>query len=179
MPRLPTANRYAEAAFEIAEEQGTLLKWQDDLPALGEIVSDEQVRRFLATSKAPLKTRIDTVQNLLPELDPLVGNLLAILITRGMAGLLPGITQEYQRLLDEHRGVRRAYVSTAVAVDQDVLERISQRLVRTIGFDVVIESKVDPSIIGGFVARVGDLLVDGSTRTRLNQLRRKLMQEAA
>ncbi len=78
-------------------------------------------------------------------------------------------------MADEHTGRVRAHVTSAQALAPADLERVRQSLARRTGKQVILESSVDPALIGGIVARVGDLVLDGSIRTQLGRLRDKLL----
>ena len=77
-------------------------------------------------------------------------------------------------MLDAHRGVVRAEVTTAVELGQEQIDRLARTLGEAVGADVVVGTRVDPEVIGGMVARVDDRLIDGSVRTRLQEMKREL-----
>lgn len=81
-------------------------------------------------------------------------------------------------MLDEHNGVERAEIVAAVPLSSEQQQRIEAMLTGIVGKDIRATSRVEPQIIGGFVARVGDKVIDGSTRTRLDALRRELVHGA-
>ena len=106
---------------------------------------------------------------------PMAVNLLLVLASRGIASVLPSVAEEYQQIVDSHRGVERAEVITAVQLDQKQLDEISSLLRGIAGKDVTITDGVEPEILGGLIARIGDRVIDGSTRTRLQQMRKSLV----
>jgi F-type H+-transporting ATPase subunit delta len=83
---------------------------------------------------------------------------------------------EYERMADSHLGLEHAKVITAVPLDEEDQKKLSERLAAITGKKIVLTAEVDPAIIGGFVARVGDELIDGSTRAKLEALRRQLVR---
>jgi F-type H+-transporting ATPase subunit delta len=87
------------------------------------------------------------------------------------------IADEYQRLLDSYHGIERAEVTTAVALDDKEKQRLEEQLGVVVGKKVVLEPKVDSSLIGGIVARVGGKLLDGSTHSKLMALKNALASE--
>jgi F-type H+-transporting ATPase subunit delta len=105
---------------------------------------------------------------------PLSMNLARILAAKDKLHLLSDIREIFQEKVDEARGVAHAVVTTAVALGDDERSAVAQRLSAVTGKQVEITSVVDESIIGGLVARIGDQLIDGSTRTRLLALKRQL-----
>ena len=90
-----------------------------------------------------------------------------------MAGVISG---EYQRLLDSHRGIERAEVTTAMPLGDEDQQRLAEQLSAIVGKKVVLKSEVDPSIVGGIMARIGGKLIDGSTRSQLMALKRELVR---
>ena len=89
---------------------------------------------------------------------------------------MPGIGEQYQRLLDEHNGIERAEVVSAVPLNDAQRASVEELLKDMVGKEIRLTSRVDPQIIGGMVARVGDHLIDGSTATMLESMRRELIE---
>ena len=169
------ARRYAQAAFEIARESGELDRWAEDLQAIADFVAQPGVADVLASSRVPLDAKARLLRSGLSDVSPLALNLAHLLAEKGRIVLAGQIRQEYQRLLDEHRGVAQAVVLSAVPLSDDERRAVVQRLHDLTGKEIVLEAQVDPEILGGLVARVGDRLIDGSTRGRLLALRESLV----
>ncbi len=170
-----TATRYAQAAFELAQEGKERSAWQESLSRLADLLDNQDLRDFLDAPLIPDPEKHAALQALAPDAPRLVHNLVGVLLRNGLVSLLPLVAQEFQRLVDQQDGVERATVTTAIPVDDDVVEAIRQRLEELTGNKVDVAVDVSPSILGGFVARVGDRLIDGSTRTRFKQLRGKMV----
>ena len=102
-------------------------------------------------------------------------NLAYLLVARGRLRIVEDIVDEYRRLVDEHRGIAHAEVAAAIPVDEEVKDRLISRLGSLVGREIVLKVKVDPSLIGGIIARIGDKIIDGSTRSRLVSLRESLI----
>jgi F-type H+-transporting ATPase subunit delta len=88
--------------------------------------------------------------------------------------MLGDIAGEYRRLLDSHRGIERAEVMTAVPLDDEDRQKLAERLGAITGKKITVEAEVDPGLVGGFAARIGGKLLDGSTRRKLVALKREL-----
>ena len=88
--------------------------------------------------------------------------------------MVKDIADEYQRLLDSHQGIERAEVTTAIPLDDEGRRRLGEQLGAIIGKKVTVTAEVDPSIVAGFVARIGGKLLDGTTRSQLLALKREL-----
>jgi F-type H+-transporting ATPase subunit delta len=89
-------------------------------------------------------------------------------------GFLGAINDFYQKLADEVTGVARATVTSAGEISADAVERIREALSRRTGKEIVLEVKQDPGLIGGLVTQIGDLVLDGSIRTQLLNMRESL-----
>jgi F-type H+-transporting ATPase subunit delta len=119
------------------------------------------------------------VREAVPGIGNVQLNLFRLLRQKGRFALGPSIGSYYRELRDEERGIVRAEVRTAVELDDARREAIVQRLREWTGKSVEIEAAVDEELIGGVVVRIGDRLIDGSTRGRLRGLRDQLIQGAA
>lgn len=173
--RSPSARRYAEAIFSLASEQGSLGQWTSDLGAIAGFVSEADVSRVLNSSRVPAgeKLRLLTA-GLEREVGPLAWNLVRLLHHRGKIAIAPEIRDAFQEMVDESRGVAHAVVTTAVPLSDDERRAVEAKLSSMTGKQVDVTPVVDESIIGGVIARIGDQLIDGSTRSRLVALKRRL-----
>jgi F-type H+-transporting ATPase subunit delta len=167
--------RYAQAIFEIALERKELEKWQADLQNLAVAVADAGFLAVLENPKLKLEDKIQMVLKVLGDQNPLAFNLLSLLIARGSIGIVREIAAEYEKLLNNYRGVETAEVLTAVPLDENDLQKLTERIGSLVGKKVVLKTEVDPALIGGIVARVDGKLLDGSTRSKLEALRRELL----
>jgi len=176
MPRRPTAKRYALAAFQIARESGQLESWARDIETAQQAIQDPSLRAYLELPKISIEHKIETLRTALGGVNPLALNLMALLTSRGSLGLLPRIVDEYQRLMDTHLNRERAEVVTAIPLEREQSDRLAQQLRQLLGKEVILTSLVNPEVLGGVVARVGDRIIDGSTRGRLMALRKSLTE---
>lgn len=175
MSRISTARRYAQAAFELALERDELSAWLEDLQRLAGYLADDELRNLLDAPVVPEAHKLEVVKGLVPKDHVLVYNLVGVMLQEGITPLLPVVAEEFQHLVDKQNGIRRATVTSAVPVSDEVIEAIRQRLQEITGTQIEVSAQVDPSILGGFVAQVGDQQFDGSTATRLKTLRRRII----
>jgi F-type H+-transporting ATPase subunit delta len=169
--RMARAKRYAQAVFQIAQQTGEYERWLSDLETLINLKRDDIYVRAL---ESPTVTRDDKARLLVdrfPRISLVAVNLVSLLIEKGILGILPGVLQEFQALLDTHRGIVRAKVITAVSLDDDERKLLENRLAAVTGKTVAVTAQIDTSLIGGIVARFGGKLLDGSTRSRLETLK--------
>ncbi|MGD0795186.1 MAG: ATP synthase F1 subunit delta [Dehalococcoidales bacterium] len=173
MPKKANARRYAQAVFEIARETRALERWRADLQKLADAMGNVD---FLAAMESP-KIKFDDKSRLLARLgdiNPLALNLARLLIAKNGIGMMNEVSAEYQRLVDAYHGIQKAKVVTAVPIDDKDKEKLAEDLGAMVGSKIVIESEVDPGILGGIIARIGGKLLDGSTRSKLVALKREL-----
>ncbi len=171
-----SVRRHAQAVFGIALEHEDLDTWRGDLRRISEAMKDPLLVAFLESPKIHFEQKTRILSQRLEGINPLAMNLVFLLVARGRLGISGDIAVEYERLLDEHRGLAHAEVTTAIPLDSEEKERLTHRLSDIIGKEIMLATKVEPSIIGGLIARVGDKLIDGSTRSRLRALRESLVK---
>ena len=177
MPAGASARRYAQAVFEIASESGELERWLDDLTQLADSITSEVFRQTLSAPRISMSQKEALIRESLgSSVGPFALNLMALLASRGLVEMLPGIADRFQEMLDAHQGVERAEVVSAVSLTDDQQQHVTQMLNELSGKDVRLTTRIDPEILGGLVIRVGDKVMDGSARARLQNMRRELAQ---
>ncbi len=176
MARVPTPRRYAQAVFQMAEERGETDQWLDGLRAALVVAEEEALRTYLELPKVGIAERLRVIQEILVDVNPLVQSLIGLLVSRNSLGLYTRIVEEYERLLDAHYNRERATVTTAVSLDDQQQQRVREQLTKLLSKEVVLTTQVEPQVLGGLVARVGDRIIDGSTRGRLLGLRTSLVR---
>lgn len=169
-----SSKRYAQAAFQLAQEQGKLEEWSRGLVKLGELADDQGFRLIMESPRVPFSAKRDTLQQQLTGQLVDVFNLAQLLVSRNRVDAIPGLVQEFTRLADEARGVKHARVITAVPLTPTAKDDVARQLAAFTGRQVVVNDEVDASIIGGLVVRIGDTLIDGSVKGRLEALHRQL-----
>jgi len=130
---------------------------------------------LLESPKIPFSEKARILSQRLEGVTPLAMNLAYLLVARGRLRIVEDIVIEYERLVDDQRGIAHAEVATAVPLDEEEKDKVIHRLGDIVGKEIVLSARVDPSLIGGLVARVGDKLIDGSTKSRLLSLRESLI----
>jgi len=174
MARKAYAKRYSQAVFEIALETKELDRWQSDLKKIVGIVGDAAFLALLESPKFHFADKAKLLSERLEGINPLALNLVLLLVTRVRLDIIGDIADEYQRLLDNYRGIEQAEVITAIPLSDEDKLKLTEHLGAIVGKKVVLKSEVDSRVIGGIVARIGGKLLDGSTRSKLVALRREL-----
>lgn len=177
--REATAKRYARALFLLAREGGMEEAVGRELQAACETVfahrelSDFLLRPWIKGEAK--KSAIGAVAARIP-CSGLVRNFLELLAVRGRADHLPDIARVYGELADEALGRARAQVRSAVAFTDGERQALAERLSRAVGKQVLVEEQVDSTLMGGFVAQIGSLVLDGSLDGQLARLRERLVR---
>jgi F-type H+-transporting ATPase subunit delta len=166
--------RYAEAAFAVARESGDYDGWRREVALLTELFGDKVLAAAFRNPAVSVARRLELARQLAPEVRPETFNLMRILIEHQRTAEMPAIREEFNRLVDAVQGIVHVLLITAVPVAANEESAYRQSLTRKIGRDVRLRVEVDPALIGGATIQVGDHLVDGSIRTRLEELRRAL-----
>jgi F-type H+-transporting ATPase subunit delta len=177
VPASASARRYAAAAFSVAALDGDFDAWQMTLSEFARVLQMRSAKIIFASPAVPTSEKRAAIDQMLPNMKPLVGNFLHILAERDRLAEVPGIAEALAELINRQRGIITAEVTTAIPLDAEMERLVAQRLAAYLNRDpnkVSIRGRVDPTIIGGVVARVGDRLIDDSIRGRLERLRRAL-----
>ena len=177
MPSGASTRRYAQAVFQLAVEHDTLERWLEDLTLLADSITDQEFRRTLSAPRISLDQKESVIRESLgSSVDRLALNLMFLLTSRNLVHILPEIADRFQEMLDAHRGIERAEVVSAVPLSDERQSEVADMLARMSGKQVRVTTRTDPQIIGGMVIRVGDQVMDGSARARLQAMRRELVE---
>jgi F-type H+-transporting ATPase subunit delta len=176
MPVTTSIKRYAQAVFQIALESNKLKEWQSNLTKIAKLVQDNEFVGLAENPKIPFDLKTKLVQEKLGKTNPMALNLVYLLVTKGKLKTAGQISEIYNRLLNEHYGIKSAEVTTAVPLDNAEREKLGQNLEELVGKKVSMNVQVNPDILGGFIARIDDSLIDGSIRNRLEMLKKRLAE---
>lgn len=170
------AKRYAQAAFDIAKQQGDFDQWERDLQQLVDVLHGPAVSEFFQSPAVPLEAKQRAIEAALPEPSQrYIRNLALVLLERGRFEQVPQVVEYFHDLVLIARGVAIADVTTAVELQPAEAREVRERLSQLTGKKVELRPRVDPAIIGGIVVRIGDELIDGSVRTQLTTLRQRMV----
>jgi F-type H+-transporting ATPase subunit delta len=180
MARRETAiRRYAEAAFQVAIRDKAVEQWRADLETAAAIVAEPKVGRALANPSTPLEERTATAEATFSKIvaRPVL-NLIELMLRRGRIEQLPHLADEFRRLDNQRQGITLATATSASPLSPDEVQALTERMEQYTGGRIELDVKVDPSLLGGLIVRVGDRLIDGSVRSRLERLRNQLVSGA-
>jgi F-type H+-transporting ATPase subunit delta len=179
MSNQASANRYAKALLDVAVKEADPVKAEQDLAAFADLfLGNEDLRRALTNPIVPIQAKRSVVEQLLDRMKPIapVRKLLLLLADRDRLEIVPELITAYRERLMDYQQVVRAEVVTAVPLAQDRASELQQRLAALTGRTVNLSTRVDPSIIGGLVARIGTIVYDGSVTTQLAKMRERLSE---
>ncbi len=166
---------YAEVLLELAKANGAVEQYADLIDAVASAVeTTPEVEATLMSPRVPKAKKVALLEAALTSTPRPFSLFVQSVVRRGRQGSLRGIASEYLALVDLQLGRVRASVTLARPVDAEFRTQIAQSLAKALGKTVVASYRVDPSILGGTVVRVGDRVYDGSVRRRLARLKRQL-----
>jgi F-type H+-transporting ATPase subunit delta len=177
MPARASTRRYAEAAFEIALRDNNVEKWLAELDRAARISADQPSVDRLSDPSVPFDARADALRAALGrDAIPQLVNLLLLLVRRRRLNLAAGVAADFRRLYNRRAGIVEATATSAAQLPDDQVEALRQRIGTIVGAGrkVELQLDVDPSLLGGISVRLGDTLIDGSVRGRLERLRSQL-----
>lgn len=167
---------YAAAIFEVAKAEGNLDEVADELFRFSRLFEgNDELRNALTDQALPPERRQAIVEDLLGDRAlPLTTSLISFVVAAGRARDLPKIVEQLVERAAAEREHVVAEVRTAVELTPEQRDRLATALSHNLGKQVEVKAVVDPSVLGGVVARVGDTVIDGSIRHRLDQLKEQL-----
>jgi F-type H+-transporting ATPase subunit delta len=174
-----SAARYAKALLDVSIKESDPDRAEQELAAfVGLVQQHPDLQRALGNPVVSAADKRAVVQQILDRLQPTspAGKLVLLLASRGRLALLPDLLDVYRERLMEHRNVLSAEVTTAVALSPDRAAQLQQRLAAATGRVVTMTTKVDASIIGGVVTKIGSTVFDGSVATQLAKVKDRLEQ---
>ncbi|TMC20582.1 MAG: ATP synthase F1 subunit delta [Chloroflexi bacterium] len=170
------ARRYADAIFELALKQNTLNRTLEDVKEIAKLFAMRKLAYLLREPKIPAKRKETALRQALEaRVLPTSLNLALLLVQRELVDFMQNIASELERLVLSYRNEAIAEVTTAAPMDEAQDTLVKRALERQTGKTILMQTRVDPSILGGVVARVGDQVIDGSVRNRLNMLQQQLL----
>jgi F-type H+-transporting ATPase subunit delta len=177
---LSAVSTYAGALFEAARERGELEEVLSDLEEfVAALHESEELRLFYYGGQIPERQKRRAIDGLTEGMKSQATNFLKVLVDNGREEILEEAFGRYKQLVKEHLGRIEVGVTTAVELSQDQLDRLKERLGRVLeGREVILETNVDPELIGGAVFRFGGRMMDGSIRGRLESLREGMLERS-
>jgi F-type H+-transporting ATPase subunit delta len=180
MTNKTAATRYARAILDVAiKEKSNLEQIEQELADFTALVDAQPtLKKVLLNPAVPVQRKRAAVAELmkLAKASPMVSKLLVLLAERDRLILLPDLADSYRNRLADYRQIVRAEVTTAAPLAPDRVQQIQKSLADVTGQSVTLQTRVDPSIVGGLVAKVGSVVYDASVTRQLEKLRDRLLE---
>ncbi len=174
MKDIAISRRYAKALMLIGGEDGKADKYRTELSGLAALMKKEtELNDTICNPLYAKEERRNVLQEVLKKLklSKVIKSFTVLLFDKGRFGFLASIDEHYQKLADELKGVAHASVVSAVELSADAVKKIQASLSKLTGKTVVLDIVQDPNLIGGVVTKIGDLVLDGSIRTQILNMR--------
>ena len=179
MPKGAIARRYAGAMFDIGLKQHSLERTLEDVRGIAQVFAHRKLAYLLREPKVPAKRKETAIrQALANKVLPTSLNLALLVVQRELVDIMPNIANELEQLVHNYKNEAMADITTATRIDDAELTQIKQALEKRTGKTIITHARVQPDILGGVIARVGDQIIDGSVRSRLAALRQQLLKNA-
>lgn len=170
-------NGYATAMIQLAEQNGCLDSVNADLHLMKEIIgSHKELKGFLEHPLIEKPDKKDALEKIFREnITSWSMNLVKLLLDNNRMFLLPSIAEQYSKLLSEKRNIDTAQVITAVEIDENTINRVKEKLEKLFNSKINIETHVDKDIIAGMIVKIRDKIIDGSIRTKFENMKKQLI----
>lgn len=172
------ANRYAEALFQLSEEENITKEIYNELHSVLDIVKNnkdlDNVLKSPLVAKAEKVQLIETLFN--NKINNNLKNFLKILVEKGRISSLKSIEITFKQLLNDRDNIIEGTVISAIPLTGEKVKELEEKLSKKYNKNVTLENKVDKSILGGVLIRLGNTQIDGSVKTRLDNIKEQLSQ---
>jgi F-type H+-transporting ATPase subunit delta len=170
------AQKYAQALFELGERDGKLDIFSTQLNQIASVfAAHEELRQLIFHPQVKVEAKQDTLKKIFgKDTDKLVMNFLLFLVDVKRIVSIAVIWEEFHKLVNKACNVEEAEVISAVVLSDAVLVTLQKKLNLVTGKEIILSTKIDPSIIGGLIIRLGDKLIDGSVVRQLRDIRSAL-----
>ena len=173
----PIVSAYAEALFRLASAEEVIDRVEDELHELERLYqSNAEMKEFINNPRIKAEGKKNALVELLGDkLSPVTLNHMHLIVDQERGRMLPHIAEEFYRLAAEIRAKVTGEVVTAVPISDETRQKLSEQLGKLTKKEVFLRARVDESVLGGAIVRVGDKVLDGSVRTKLNQLKKQMV----
>ncbi|MGQ9805570.1 MAG: F0F1 ATP synthase subunit delta [Chlorobiales bacterium] len=170
--------RYAAALYDIAKAQNKVADFSKDCDLIASTIKAS--KELLNAIKSPVINQEKKLTLLKAVFSGKVSkqleDALVLMVRKGRAPIIPDVMKEFQAILDEQSGIVVSLVESAIPLTESEKQIIAQKLEAISGKKIRIENKINPTLIGGFTARIGDTVIDGSVKHKLERLKEELRQ---
>lgn len=178
---MSAVSTYAQALFQASKERGELEGTLENLEEFVRVLEEsEELRLFFYGTQVPERQKRKALDGLTEGMTTSARNFLKVLSDNGRGEILEDVVRRYEELVEDHLGKVEVELTTAVELSDEALGRIRDKLGKILeGKEVILETSVDPNLVGGAVFRLGGQRVDGSIRGQLVSLRERMLERGA
>jgi len=171
------ADRYANALIELGEKYNQLDMYNSDLGLISATLeSHKDLTKFLEHPTIPIGDKKEIIENIFKEaVSSNILNTIKLLLDRNRMFVFPSIASHYTELLNKKRNITIAEVFTAIVIDEEIKNRVKSQLEKLFNKNITLEHKIQPDIIAGMVVKVGDRVIDGSIKARLENMKKQMI----
>ncbi len=177
MKNLAVARRYAKALLLIGKEDGKAQDYKQEIAAVADMIETQPtLEQALLNPLYDVEARRKVLEAIIKQLklSAVMSSFLLLLFDKRRIGFIGAISDFYQKLADELQGIARASLVSASKLSADTIDKIKSALSTRTGKEVILDVQQDPELIGGIVTKIGDLVLDGSIKTQLLNMRETL-----
>ena len=177
MKNLIVARRYAKALLSIGKDDGEAETYREELDGFASLMSREKaLEQAICNPLYAVSERKKVLEKVIDKVgvSKVMVSFFLLLFDKGRFGFLHAINDFYQILADELQGIARANLVSATELSSETVEKIRTTLSEKTGKDIILEVDQDPGLIGGIISRIGDLVLDGSIKSQLLNMRESL-----
>jgi F-type H+-transporting ATPase subunit delta len=168
------AIRYAKAILEYATDANKATAVNDDMKSIGNTIdSNLELRSFLSNPTIKQDIKNAALKEVFASVQPETNKLFDLLLENKRFEILSAISSEYTNLFDANNGVQLAIVTTAIAITPELEKQVLDKIATFSNKKITIQNTIDPSIIGGFILRIGDMQYNASVANKLQELKRE------
>ncbi|MEJ6980754.1 ATP synthase F1 subunit delta [Pedobacter sp. P351] len=179
MSEIQVASRYAKSLIDLAEEQNSLEAIKADIESFIKVMhQNSQLQAVLRNPIVGIDKKIKILNQLFgSSFHKVIMTFFKIVVTKGRSGILYGTAKEFVNEYNRRKGILHALVTSAAPLTEEQKSKITSIVVEATNAQVVLESRVDPDLIGGFILKVGDRQVDASISSSLSKLKKEFSQK--
>ena len=177
MKSLSVARRYAKALLLIGQANGEAESYRVELEGISRLLNEvKEFEPVISNPSYGTAVRKNILIAIIDKINPsaVMKSFLFLLFDKGRFGFIRDINQSYQKMADELKGIARASIVSATELPNETIEKIKKSLSEMTKKEIKLEVEQDPSLIGGIVTKIGDLVLDGSIKTQLLNMRESL-----
>lgn len=169
------ARRYAKALADVLSDE-KLEKILSEVKVLDSVI-DEKAVRYFKSPVVPLEKKKGLIEQVLQKIEASeeLKRVLVLMAEKDRLGIIKDFVSEFEKFVNLRLGVVKAEIVSAVEIDEETLSKIREKIENLFGKKAEITTKLDPSIIGGFIIKVGDKVLDASVRTQLENLKKAIV----